>query len=67
MDGVVKHECELMKPGQPCARWETPPSGVCSRHGGDRVCGDCINDADGPALGFRRNRDDQGNNAEGPA
>jgi len=47
-------DCGLMRPGQPCAKWATPPRGVCSRRGGNRVCGECISDVDGPVLGFRR-------------
>lgn len=27
---------------------------VCSRQGGDAVCGACIGDSDAPAMGFRR-------------
>jgi hypothetical protein len=50
--------CALMAPGQPCAKWQTPPRGVCSRKGGDRVCGECIGDIDAPAIGFRRSRPD---------
>ena len=33
---------------------------VCSRLGGDAVCGECIRDADAPALGFRRRPVDRG-------
>ena len=29
---------------------------VCSRKGGDSVCGECIADIDAPAMGFRRAR-----------
>jgi hypothetical protein len=46
--------CGLTAPGQPCAKWTTPPRGECSRQGGSRVCAECIKDLDAPALGFRR-------------
>jgi len=51
---MTDRDCALMRPGQPCAKWATPPRDVCSRQGGDRVCGECIRDVDGPVLGFRR-------------
>jgi hypothetical protein len=51
---MIAPECALMRPGQPCAKWATPPRGVCSRQGGDRVCGSCVGDIDAPAMGFRR-------------
>ena len=35
---------------------ETQFGRVCSRMGGDAVCGECIRDPDAPALGFRRVR-----------
>ncbi len=34
--------CDLMQPGQPCSKWATPPLGVCSREGGERICGGCF-------------------------
>jgi len=30
---------------------------VCSRAGGDAICGECIGDLDAPILGFRRRGD----------
>jgi hypothetical protein len=48
--------CGLTAPGQPCAKWPTPPRGECSRLNGERICGECIRDMDAPALGFRRRR-----------
>lgn len=32
------------------------PGRVCSRQGGNAICGECIGDIDAPALGFRRDQ-----------